>query len=404
MLKIGIIREGKTPPDKRVPLTPEQCKSIQAEYGNQVELVVQTSPIRAFADADYKNAGISVVESMDDCDVILGVKEVPLDMLVAGKTHLFFSHTIKEQPYNRKLLQTILEKKIRLIDYEVVTDKQGRRLIGFGRYAGIVGAYNGILAYGKKSQKFNLKPAHECFDRKEMDGELSKANLPSNFKIVLTGAGRVAGGAIETLEKAGVKKVSPDEILNQEFNEPVFAQLTVIDYNKKKDGSEATRQEFFENPERFEANFTRFTKVADMFIPCHYWDADAPFILTQEDLKAADNRIKIVADISCDIAGPIASTIRPSTIAQPHYGYNPKTGEEMDFMDEDAIGVMAVDNLPCELPRDASQDFGAELIKSVLPGLIGEDVDKIIERATIAQDGALTEYFDYLEDYVNEKA
>jgi saccharopine dehydrogenase (NAD+, L-lysine forming) len=399
-IKIGLIREGKTPPDKRVPLTPKQCKEIKAQYGNKIELVVQSSPIRAYRDEEYLEEGIAVVQDISDCDIILGVKEVPLDMLVPGKTHLFFSHTIKKQPYNRKLLLKILDTNIRLIDYEVVTNKEGVRLIGFGKYAGIVGAYNGLLAYGKKFNAYQLKPAHECFDRKEMEEELTKINLPNDFKIVLTGAGRVAGGAIETLNKAGIKKVSADEILNSTFDVPVYAQLTVTDYNKRKDGTQGTREEFFKNPEIYEADFNRFTKVTDLFIPCHYWDSKAPFILTQDDLKATDNRIKIVADISCDIAGPIASTIRPSTIAEPHYGYNPENGKEVEFMDTNAIGVMAVDNLPCELPRDASLDFGKELMQSVLPGLIDTDIDDIIKRATIAEKGNLTSYFENLTDYV----
>ena len=399
-MKIGIIREGKTPPDKRVPLTPEQCSEIQYKFQN-VEVYVQKSPIRAFKDSEYEEQGLKVIEDISHCDVIMGVKEVPIDMLIPNKTFFFFSHTYKKQPYNRDLLRAVLAKKIRLIDYELLTAESGKRLIGFGRYAGIVGAYNGLLATGKKWSRFELKQAHQCDDRKEVERELKKIDLPANFKIAITGKGRVAGGAIEILDEAGIKKISPEEYLTKEFDQPVYTQLGVQDYNRKKDGTGFDKSEFYDHPERFESDFFRFAKVTDLYISCHYWDAKAPFIFSREEAKHPDFKIRVVADISCDIDGPVASTLRPSTIADPLYGYDPEMETEVDFMDEKAIGVMAVDNLPCELPKDASEDFGHELIENILPELLVKKDSDVIRRATeTTTEGVLSSEFEYLRDYV----
>ncbi len=398
-MKIGIIREGKTPPDKRVPLTPAQCHEIVEKYP-EVEIYVQPSEIRAIPDSAYEAEGLPLREDLSNCDLIIGVKEVPIDMLIPNKRYMFFSHTYKKQPYNRKLLKAIVDKKISLIDYEVLTRDNGSRLIGFGRYAGIVGCYNALLAAGKKNGWYDLKPAHKCEDRKEVERELAKVKLPANYKIALTGGGRVGKGAMEILDYINMPKVSPADYLNKSYDHAVYTQLEVLDYNKKKDGTDATKTEFYNSPELFESDFTRFTPVSDMYIACHYWDHRSPFIFTREDAKSPMFKINIVADISCDIDGPVASTLRPSTIADPLYGYKPSTESEVDFMDPDAIGVMAVDNLPCELPMDASEDFGSELVKHVIPEFLKEDSD-ILRRATeTSLEGGLTEEYRYLEGYL----
>ena len=401
MMKFGIIREGKTPPDERVPLAPEQCVEVIEKF--PVKLQVQSSKVRRFKDEEYKNAGIEVVDDISGNDVLFGVKEVPIKDLIADKTYFFFSHTIKKQPYNRDLLRALLEKNITMVDYETLTDKNGVRLIGFGRYAGIVGCYNGCYAYGMRTHSFELKRAYLCEDRKEMEAELSKIKLPENYRIVLTGSGRVAHGTIEILEKIGLKQVSPAEFLTQEFNEPVWAQLQVNDYVKRKDGKPFTKQDFYNHPQEFESNFMPYAKVADMYIACHYWDENSPYIFTREDAKNPDFKIRTVADISCDIDGPVACTIRPSTIKDPIYGYDPQTESETDYDNPSAITVMAVDNLPCELPKDASRDFGRELIDKILPNFFNGDPDKILERATICKGGKLTECYSYLQDYADGK-
>ncbi len=402
MIKLGIIREGKTPPDKRVPLTPEQCKHLVQEYPD-LDIVVQPSNIRAFGDDEYKRAGLKMNEDLSDRDIIMGVKEVPEEMLIPEKTYVFFSHTYKKQPYNRALLQTILEKKIRLIDYEVLTNEKGGRLIGFGRYAGVVGCYNGLLATGKKLGLFDLKPAHLCEDRKEVEAELKKVKLPEGFKVVLTGKGRVSGGAVEILRCIDIAEISPEAYLSHNDKRPVFTVLGVEDYNAKSDGSDFSKSEFYEHPDRFDSNFMRFAKVSDLYVSCHYWDSKAPFIFTREDARSDDFNIKVVADISCDIDGPVASTLRPSTIADPLYGYNPKTEKETDFSDPAAIGVMAVDNLPCELPKDASEDFGEELIKHIIPELLKGNSDVIYRATETNLEGELTEPYAYLKDFVEGK-
>ncbi len=398
-MKIGIIREGKVPPDKRVPLSPAQCKEINDQPG--VEVFVQKSEIRKFRDEEYVAQGLPVVDSVAHCDVLIGVKEVPIDELIPNKKYLFFSHTFKEQPYNRDLLRAILDKKVQLIDWEVITNSKGHRLIAFGRYAGIVGCYNGLLAYGLKSGRFQLKRAHECEDRVEMEAELSKVKLPDDFKMVLTGTGRVGGGAVEIIDKLKLKEVTPDDFLSQTYSEPVYTQLGVEHYNKTKDGSTFNKNKFYEDPSEFESDFLKYAKVADMYVACHYWDSRAPFIFTREDVRHPDWNISMVADISCDIDCAVACTLRPSTIADPFYGYDPVSESVVDFFKEDALGVMAVDNLPCELPKDASIDFGEMFIEHVLEPLKGNDPEEIIWRASETKDGELTPHFAYLQNYVN---
>ena len=400
MVKIGIIKEGKNPPDKRVALSPSQCEYILNNYPD-VEVFVQASDIRKFKDEEYQKLGVAVVDSVEDCDILIGVKEVPIEQLIPNKKYLFFSHTFKEQPYNRELLKAVLDKNIQLIDWEVIKDKKGRRLIAFGRYAGIVGCYNGFLAYGKKSGAYSLKPAHQCDDRADMEAQLVNVKLPNNFKIVITGHGRVGGGAMEIIEKLNLKEVDSPEFLAQDFNEPVFTQLAVDEYNAKADGSSFSKRDFYNDPSNFVSTFNQYASIADIYIACHYWDSEAPFIFTREDAKAKDWKIQVVADISCDIDCAIASTLRPSTIADPLYGYNPITESEDDYMKEGVIGVMAVDNLPCELPLDASVDFGEMFLEHVLEPLTGDDPDNIIGRASETLNGELTEHFAYLGDYVN---
>ncbi len=400
-MKIGIIREGKTPPDKRVPLSPQQCAEAKEKFP-QAELVVQPSAIRKFKDEEYTAAGIVLQDDLSDCDVLFGVKEVPLGMLIPNKTYFFFSHTFKLQPYNAKLLRKILDSKIRLVDYEVLKDERGKRLIGFGRYAGIVGCYNGFRTLGKKLKSFDLKPAHECEDRAEMESYLSDVKLPQNFKCVLTGFGKVGYGAREIIEKLPIREVSPEEYLNETFNEPVFTHLNTDKYNARISDGGYDKKEFYTLPEKYKSVFSVYAHQSDMYIACHYWGDGSPFIYTREDMKHPNWRINVVADISCDIDGPVASTIRPSTIADPFYGYDKMKEEECDMHVPNAIAVMAIDNLPCELPKDASADFGRVLIDKILPCLLGDDPHDVIGRASQTNlDGELTEHFSYLQEYAD---
>lgn len=399
-IKIGIIREGKVPPDKRVPLTPKQCRLLETVYPN-VEVIVQPSPIRAYTDDAYLAEGIKMNEDLTNCEIILGVKEVNISDLIPNKKFLFFSHTLKKQPYNRDLLQAVLDKNIQLIDYEALKNKSNKRVIGFGRYAGIVGCYNGFLTYGLKHNLYDLKAANKCADRKEVEEELKKVVLPADTKIVLTGFGRVGHGAREILDLLPIKEVTPEEYLTQTFDSPVYTHLEVEDYYAKRDGGEFAKSEFYSEPKLYKSDFKKFLSQSDMYIPCHYWSNKADYIITRDDLKADDVRLSVVADISCDIDCAVACTIRPSKISDPIYGYNPLTESEADFKDKGVIAVMAVDNLPCELPLDASEDFGGELLKEVFPSLIIEDKDLVIARGSeTTLNGELSEYFTYLENYL----
>lgn len=400
-IKIGILREGKVPPDKRVPLTPNQCVKVQAIYPS-VKIIVQSSEVRKFKDEEYKKLGITVQADISECDILMGVKEVNVEDLIPNKKFMFFSHTFKKQPYNRNLLRAILDKKIQLIDYEVLKDKTNKRLIGFGRYAGIVGCYNAFRTYGLKHKLYSLKAANECADRNEVERELQKVDLPATTKIVLTGFGRVGHGAREIIDLLPLMEVSPEEFLTTNFSEPVYTQLEAEDYFAPKNGKPYVKSEFYAQPELYKSVFHKFAEEANMYIPCHFWNNKAPLILTREELKSDKCKISVVADISCDIDGPIGCTIRPSKISDPIYGYNPITESEDDFMKEGVIAVMAVDNLPCELPLDASEDFGNELIKHILPVLLKEDPDNIIGRGSETNlKGELTDGFSYLQSYVD---
>ncbi|MGD1958842.1 MAG: NAD(P)-dependent oxidoreductase [Fulvivirga sp.] len=399
---IGIIKEGKVPIDKRVPFTPAQTSEIQSQFEG-VKVKVQSSEVRAFSDQEYEEQGLTLTSDMSDCDVFFGVKEVPIEELIPNKTYFFFSHTIKEQPYNKRLLQTIVKKNIRLIDYEVLTDSDGLRIVAFGRYAGLVGAYNGILTYGKRYNLFRLRPAHTCFDLDDMKTEYSKVKLPA-IKIALTGGGRVAKGAMEVLNGMNIRHVSPSEFTREYFNEPVYTQLNTRDYSKAKDGSDFSRHDFYNHPERYTGDFLKYANVADVLIAGAFWDPRAPVLFTSKDAASEDFKIRVISDITCDIEGSIPSTKKPTTIEDPIYDYNPSDDTiEPPMSDEGNITVMAVDNLPCELPRNASQDFGKELIDNVLPHLLGDDAEKVIERATITKDGKLTKRYEYLRNYISDQ-
>ncbi|WP_435623151.1 NAD(P)-dependent oxidoreductase [Flagellimonas sp.] len=398
-MKFGIIQERKNPPDRRVVLSPTECQNV-LNYFPEAQIKVETSPIRVFTNSEYEAAGISIHQNVEDCDVMLGVKEVPIEALIPNKKYFFFSHTIKKQPYNRDLLRAILEKNIELYDHEVITNPKGQRLVAFGRYAGIVGAYNGVRTYGLKYGTFNLPKAETLRDQQALIDELQKIQLP-NIKILLTGKGRVGNGAKEMLDAMNLRDVKVDEYLSQDFKEPVYCQIDAEEYNKRKDGVLGNKDDFFANPEEYKSNFFRFAKVTDFYIAGHFYGDGAPYLYTREDAKHQDFKIKVVADVSCDIDGPVATTIKPSTIADPIYGYDPVSEMETDFKNQDAIAVMAVDNLPAELPRDASNGFGGAFSKYVIPAFFNGDKDGILERARMTSDGELTSRYSYLQDYVD---
>ncbi len=396
--KIGIIREGKVPADRRVPLTPTQCRSLLDKYP-ELDLVVQRSPVRAYTDDEYAAAGIPLVDDLSDRDLIIGIKEVPVEQLLSGKSYLFFSHTIKEQPHNRKLMHTVLERGITLMDHELLTDANGTRVLAFGYWAGVVGAYNGFRAWQAVHGGSGLKPAHSCLDLNEMERHLHAYTLPKDMRIVLTGGGRVGKGAMGVLERAGVQRIEPKAFLEQDNDTPVYTVLGSSDLYIRNDGRPFDKEAFHNDPSGHSARFGPYTRRAQLYIACHFWDPRGPKILSREDLADPQCALRVVADISCDIDGPIDSTLRASTIAEPFYAYSPVTGTEVPVGAPDSITVMAVDNLPCELPRDASETFGNDLIARVIPSLLEADVDGIVDRATIVRSGSLTKRYAHLEGY-----
>jgi len=396
-MNIGILKEEKFPADKRVAFSPNQCKKIISLYPN-INIYVQKSDIRCYNDEEYIKSGINVVDDVSNCDILFGIKEVPKVKLIANKTYFFFSHTIKEQEYNRDLLLKMISLNISMIDYEVLKSSNGNRLLGFGRFAGIVGAYNAFLTYGLKSKKYSLKPAYKCIDRIEMEQELSNIKLNSE-RFIITGKGRVGLGILEIFNLLDIKEISKVDFLTKTFDYPVFVSLDTMDYNIRKDNLSGDFNHFIKNPSLYNSSFMKFVKNSDVFIAGHYYGSGSPFLFNRNDVKSFDFNLSVVADVSCDIDGPVATTIRPSTISKPIYGYNPETEKEDDFLKENVIAVMAVDNLPCELPKDSSEDFGVNLIESILPLLFVEG--DIIEKATICKDGDLTKYFEYLRDYIS---
>ena len=399
-MKVGIIREGKTKSDTRVPLTPKQCRYLVDKY-QDLQIFVQPSQERCFSDEEYQSQGICRREDMKECELLLGVKEVPISMLLPKKTYLFFSHTIKKQPYNRELLRSILQQKIRLIDYECLHDERGKRVIAFGRWAGIVGAHNAILTWGRREGKFNLKPMHECHDWAE--AQTYYQNLPlSNIKLVVTGEGRVASGASEVLDLMKIKRISPQAFLEQNFDQPVYTQLAVKDMYRLEGKQNFDESHYYQHPEQYVSNFDPYTHNANIMLNGIYWDKRIPAFFSQEDMKRKDFTIRVIADVTCDIApdSSIPSTIRSSSITNPIYGYDPLVSKETEPFQSHCIDVMAVDNLPNELPRDASDDFGDQLISKVWSQLNQADSQMIYE-GTIAVDGELNKPYEYLKDYVS---
>ncbi len=397
-VKIVLIREGKAEPDKRVALTPAQCIKLKTAFP-QVEIVVQPSPHRCIADTEYESAGLKLQEDLNDCNILLGIKEVPVEQLIENKTYLFFSHTIKKQPHNRKLLREILKKKIRLIDYETLTWENGSRILGFGRYAGIVGGHNGLLTYGKKKKLYDIKPAHLCKNYHELLEQYKHIQIP-NIKICLTGDGRVSHGVIEFFEKLNLREVTPRAFLQEKFDEPIYVHLRSEHYYEHKDSRPWDKSDFYHNPEDYICTFKPYTQATDLLVNGILWKPGIPAFFSKAEMKEDNFNIEVIADISCDIPGSLPSTLRSTTIENPVYGYHKYSSAEVEPYMPNTVDIMAVGNLPCELPFDASKGFGEDLLRSVMPHLLNKKEDDVIKNATIAENGSLTKRYTYLTDYI----
>lgn len=396
--RIGIIREGKNPPDTRVAFTPQQCADLVHQLPG-ISMVVQPSPNRCFTDSEYIGAGVEVAEDLNDCDILLGIKEVQIDDLIPDKTYLFFSHTKKAQPYNQKLMQAMIKKRIRLIDYECLTHEDGQRILGFGFFAGLVGAHNGLLAYGRRTGAFTLAPAHYLGTFKALRKSYEDLKLPP-IKIVLTGSGKVAAGVLEIMQLLDIEYIEPQDFLDKDYSYPVYTHVKGSSLYIHKETCTYSRDDFHDHPTQYHCIFEPYLSRADILMNGVYWDKDVPRLFNKIDLQRPDFRLHTIADITCDVDGSVVINLGASTILEPVYGVNRYSMQRVDpFNNDDAvIDLMAVDNLPNELPRDASEHFGIHLEKYILPELL-KPQSNLIDRATICRDGMLTPPYDYLKEY-----
>lgn len=398
MTTIALIREGKVPLDNRVALAPAQCKWLQKQYTN-VKIVVQPSVHRCFEDKEYKRAGIAVTEEMEGADIFIGIKEVPATDLITGKTYLFFSHTKKKQPHNQKLFQAIIEKKITLIDFECFEHEDGQRIIGFGFFAGIVGAHNGMMAYGNRTKSFNLQRVYQQKDFRSLIHTYFGLKLP-NIKIAVTGSGRVAHGITEVMNLMGVIEVEKEEYLAREFSYPVYVLLKGADLYKHEGDGSYSRTHFHFYPAEYKCYFSDYTNKTDVLMNGIYWDKEAPRLFEKEDIAASDFRIQTIADITDDVNGSVPINLGDQSIEDPVYGVHRKTIKKTAPYLPGSIDIMAVGNLPNELPRDASRYFGEQLIKYILPDLLTNETSAI-SKATMVKHGVITNEYHYLQDYAN---
>lgn len=396
MLIIGLIREGKVPADNRVALTPAQCKWLLKNFAD-IDIKVQSSPHRCYKDAEYEQAGITVTDDLKDCTLLLGIKEVPIAQLISNKRYMFFSHTKKMQASNKALMQQMVNNHISLIDYECLEHKDGQRIIGFGFFAGIVGAHNGIMAYGKRTGLFNLERVHTIKDYRELIHTYFGLKLPP-IKIAVTGSGRVAHGIVEIMNLMDAQEVEPEDFIDRQFDYPVYVQLKGANLYKHQITGKYSREHFHSFPEEYDCLFNRYLGHTDILMNGIYWANEMPRLFTMEEFKSAQFNIQTIADITDDKNGSVPCNLGDGSIEDPVYGINKITGEKTVAYDKNGVDIMAVSNLPNELPRDASRYFGEQLIKYILND-IRQGGSDLIYKATILDKGKLTPKFEYLSEY-----
>jgi len=395
MKKIGLIREGKVPADNRVALTPAQCRFLESHVPG-LKIKIQSCPTRCYTDDEYRRAGVEIGQQMDDCDILMGIKEVPIDMLIPNKIYLFFSHTKKQQAHNQQLFRAILDKDITLIDYECLAHEDGQRIIGFGFFAGIVGAHNGMMAYGKRHGQYELGRVYESQDYKHLINTYFGVKLP-NIKVAITGSGRVAHGVLEVMNLMGITEVEPDEYLERNFSYPVYVQLKGAELYTHKELKTYKREHFHNQPQEYRSRFLPYTHCTDILMNGVYWDEQVPRLFEKEDINQSF-RIQTIADITDDTNGSIPINLGDQVMQDPVYGVDRNSFEKTAPYLPNSIDVMAIGNLPNELPRDASRYFGEQLIKYILDDLLKTGSD-IITRATMIQNGNLMPEYNYLKEY-----
>jgi len=406
---ISIIKEARVD-ENRTPFIPNQIQTLISNFPN-LKILVQPSKNRCFKDEDYSKVGAKIEEDISQSDIIFGIKEVEISKLIENKTYLFFSHTSKIRndgnqsaqdaaiKYKKKLLKEVIKKKITLIDYENIRDesKNAYRYLGFGRFAGIVGCYNTLNLYLKLQKKQLLPRAFEINNYEKIKELISKQSF-KKLKILLTGRGRAAKGSLEVLEHANIKQVSLKDYLNNRYEDAVFCNITTSEYVERKDDKGFSSQDFISNSHEYRSKIKNFLFDTDVLICGHYWDSRFPKFFSSNQINEFKN-LKIIGDITCDINGAIPTTIRSTSIAKPYYSIDINSMKEINLGNK-GIAVMAVDNLPSELPRDSSKEFGDNLISEVLPYLIDKD-DGRISRGTTASNGKFCSKFAYLNDFIN---
>jgi alanine dehydrogenase len=393
---LGLIKEGKVPSDNRVALTPKQCKWLLEQHPDW-DILVESSATRCYKDLEYQREGIKVVEDISSADILLGIKEVPKSQLISNKTYLFFSHTKKAQSFNQALFHTMMDKQITLIDYECLEHEDGQRLIGFGFFAGIVGAHNGIMAYGNRTKEFTLGRVKDVKDYMELIHTYFGLKLPP-IKIAVTGSGRVAHGILEIMNLMDVQQVEPDEFKTRTYPYPVYVHLKGKDLYKRKDNGSYERNDFHNHPENYECLFKEYLPHAKILMNGVYWEKGIPPLFTLEELKDENSVLTTIADITDDAFGSVPCNLGDTTSDDPIYGVQLDSCEKCNPYNYNCVDIMAVGNLPNELPRDASRFFGEQLIKYVLGDLV-KGGNPIIEKATMLNKGKLTDYYNYLAEY-----
>jgi alanine dehydrogenase len=396
MLVLGLIKEGKVPSDNRVALTPKQCKWLLVQHPDW-DILVESSTTRCYKDIEYQREGIKVVDDITAADILLGIKEVPKTQLIPNKTYLFFSHTKKAQSFNQALFHTMMDKNITLIDYECLEHEDGQRLIGFGFFAGIVGAHNGIMAYGNRTKEFTLGRVKDVKDYMELIHTYFGLKLPP-IKIAVTGSGRVAHGILEIMNLMDVQQVEPDEFKSRKYAYPVYVHLKGKDLYKRKDNEFYERNDFHQNPEAYECLFKEYLPYAQILMNGVYWEKGIPPLFNMEDLKMEESVLTTIADITDDAFGSVPCNLGDASSEDPIYGVQIETCQKCNPYHYNCVDIMAVGNLPNELPRDASRFFGEQLIKYVIEDLVNGG-NSIIEKATMLDKGKLTPYYAYLSDY-----
>ena len=401
LTNIGIVRESRND-ENRTPLVPEHIKKYKESNPN-INFIIQPSNSRCFSDEEYELCGAKINENLNECSIIFGVKEIDPNILINNRTYLFFSHTFKInkqqkniEKHKKDLLLSILNKKITLIDYENIRGKNGTRCLGFGRFAGIVGCYNTLNLLLRVLGRQSLASAYKINDYERLVLNLKNLYFPKT-KILVTGDGRVAKGVIELLNQTNIKAVSKKDFLEKKFDQPIFCNLETKDYVTNNSSTNFNLEHFINNPQDYSSSALQYLKETNILISAHYWDPSSPKIFENEDLKDLQN-LKIVGDITCDINGSVPTTIRSTTIEEPNYWIERYTLKEIDE-NNDGIAVMAVDNLPSELPRDSSTEFSEGIINEVLPFLLKEDDGRILN-GTITTDGSFLEKYNYLNDYI----